>query len=770
MRTILSTILLVVFASFVGAKTTFTPQDVERLLSKMTLEEKIGQMLQLNIDTLGEGVGDDFRLDEKRLHEAIAVYKVGSILNTPGPVAMSTKHWQEIVSRIQEVSMKEIGIPCLYGLDMNHGASYTLGATFFPQNINMGATFNAALTEEAGRITGYETRASDCPWTFCPTVDLSRDPRWPRVWENFGEDALLNAVMGSAAVRGFQGNDRNHVDAFHIAACGKHYLGYGSPRTGKDRTPVYMPESEVREKCFAPFKAMVEAGLLSIMVNSGSINGQPVHASHKYLTEWLKEGLNWDGMIVTDWSDINNLYLREHVARDKKDAIRIAINAGIDMSMEPYDLQFCTLLKELVLEGKVSQSRIDDAVRRILTLKYRLGLFDQPNTGAGKAYGDFGSEQFAKVALQAAEESMILLKNENNLLPLAKDKMVNGKLSNCKFLVTGPNANQMRCLNGGWSYTWQGNKTDRFAQQYNTIFEALSHRFGSGNVVLEQGVTYVPEGAYYEEDASRIEEAVRAAQNVDVIIACVGENSYTETVGNLSDLALSDNQRRLVKALAQTGKPIVLVLNEGRPRLVSDLEPLCKAVVNVLLPGNYGADALARLLAGDANFSGRMPYTYPRNSAELTTYDYRVSEHCDRMAGAYDYDATVNVQWPFGFGLSYTTFAYSHLRVDKQHFTKDDVLTVSVDVTNTGQRLGKESVLLYSSDLVASLTPENRRLRAFQKVSLQPQETRTVTFQLPASELAFVGSDGLWTLEEGDFLLTIGNDQVKVTCDQTTTW
>ena len=751
--------MAVVFASFVGAKTTFTPQDVERLLQRMTLEEKIGQMLQLNIDTLGEGVGDDFRLDEKRLHEAIAVYKVGSILNTPGPVAMSTKRWQEMVSRIQEVSMKEIGIPCLYGLDMNHGASYTQGATFFPQNINMGATFNAALTEEAGRITGYETRASDCPWTFCPTVDLSRDPRWPRVWENFGEDALVNAVMGSAAVRGFQGNDRNRVDAFHIAACGKHYLGYGSPRTGKDRTPVYMPESEVREKCFAPFKAMVEAGLLSVMVNSGSINGQPVHASHKYLTEWLKEGLNWDGMIVTDWADINNLYLREHVARDKKDAIRIAINAGIDMSMEPYDLQFCTLLKELVLEGKVSQSRIDDAVRRILTLKFRLGLFDQPNTGKGKAYADFGSEKFAKVALQAVEESMILLKNDDNILPL------NPQSSALKMLVTGPNANQMRCLNGGWSYTWQGNKTDRYAQQYNTIYEALSNRFGSSNVMLEQGVTYVPEGAYDEEDASRIEQAVRAAQDVDVIIACVGENSYTETVGNLSDLALSDNQRRLVKALAKTGKPIILVLNEGRPRLVNDLEPLCKAVVNILLPGNYGADALARLLAGDANFSGRMPYTYPRNSADLTTYDYRVSEHCDRMAGTYDYDATVNVQWPFGFGLSYTTFAYNNLRVDKERFTKDDVLTVSVDVTNTGHRVGKESVLLYSSDLVASLTPENRRLRAFEKISLQPQETRTVTFRLPAKDLSFVGPDGQWLLEEGDFRLTIGSESMLVTCE-----
>ena len=762
MRILLSTIM-VAFASFVGAKTTFTSQDMEQLLQRMTLDEKIGQMLQLNIDGLGKGKGDDFILDEEKLHEAIAVYKVGSILNTPGPVAMSTKRWQELVSRIQEVSMKEIGIPCLYGLDMNHGASYTLGATFFPQNINMGATFNPALTQEAGRITAYETRASDCPWTFSPTVDLSRDPRWPRVWENYGEDALVNAVMGSAAVRGFQGDDREHIDAFHIAACGKHYLGYGSPRTGKDRTPAYMPENELREKCFAPYKAMVEAGMLSIMVNSGSVNGQPIHASHKYLTEWLKEGLNWDGMIVTDWSDINNLYKREHVARDKKDAIRIAINAGIDMSMDPYDLQFCTLLKELVQEGKVSQSRIDDAVRRILLLKYRLGLFDQPNTGKGKAYADFGSEKSAKVALQAAEESIILLKNESNLLPLSP--AAQGQATGLRLLVTGPNANQMRCLNGGWSYTWQGNLTDRYAQQYNTIYEALSNRFGSSNVVLEQGVTYVPEGAYQEEEASRIDEAVRAAQNVDVIIACVGENSYTETVGNLSDLALSENQRRLVKALAQTGKPIILVLNEGRPRLVNDLEPLCQAVIDILLPGNYGADALARLLAGDANFSGRLPYTYPRNSADLATYDYRVSEHCERMAGAYDYDATVNVQWPFGYGLSYTTFAYSNMRIDKPRFSKDDILTVSIDVTNTGNREGKESVLLYSTDLVASLTPENRRLRAFEKVSLQPQETRTVTFRLPAKDLSFVGADGQWVLEEGDFRLTIGSEQQTVTCE-----
>ena len=737
-------------------------QRIEQRLKKMSLDEKIGQMTQLCIDVLGKGSGDQFQLDEKKLHEVIAVYKVGSVLNAPGPVALSPQRWREVIGRIQEVSMKEIGIPCLYGLDQNHGGTYTLGGTLFPQNINMGASFNTVLAEEAGRITGYETRAADCPWTFCPTVDLSRDPRWPRVWENYGEDPLVNGLLGSATVRGFQGNDPGHVDAYHIAACMKHYLGYGLPRTGKDRTPAYMPENELREKCFAPYKAMVEAGALSVMINSGSVNGQPVHASHKFITEWLKDGLDWDGMVVTDWADINNLYLREHVAADKKEAIRLAINAGIDMSMDPYKLDFCTLLKELVMEGKVSQARIDDAVRRVLRLKYRLGLFDRPDTGNDKDYADFGSKKFAAVALQAAEESEILLKNKDNILPLATGKHI---------LVTGPNANQMRCLNGGWSYTWQGHQTDRFATQYNTIYEALCNRFGQDNVVLEQGVTYVAEGKYDEENTPDIEKAVRAAENVDIIIACIGENSYTESPGNLSDLALSEQQRNLVKALSATGKPIILVLNEGRPRLISDIEPLAQAVVNVLLPGNYGGDALARLLAGDTNFSARMPYTYPRHQAALTTYDYRVSEETDQMEGAYDYDAVVSVQWPFGYGLSYTTFEYSNFKTDKKTFRADDTLTFTVDVKNTGRCAGRDAVLLFSRDMVASLVPENRRLRAFYKTALlEPGQSETVTLSIPARDLAFVDTDGRWLLEAGDFRIQTGKMTLEICCEETKKW
>ena len=772
MKKNLSLLAVVVLLTGCGKQTANSPipadeeleQRIEQTLGKMSLEEKIGQMTELNIDVLGSGAGDEFQLDEQKLQEAIGTYKVGSVLNSPS-MAVTPQRWREIIGRIQEVSMKEIGIPCIYGLDQNHGVTYTLGGTLFPQNINMGASFCPELAIEAGRITAYETRAANCPWTYSPTVDLSRDPRWPRVWENYGEDPLVNAIMGSATVRGFQGDDPNHLDQYHIAACMKHYLGYGIPRTGKDRTPAYMPENELLEKCFAPYKAMVEAGALSVMINSGSVNGQPVHASHKFITEWLKEGLNWDGMVITDWADINNLFQREHVAADKKEAICLAINAGIDMSMDPYDVNFCTLLKELVDEGKVSKDRIDDAVRRVLRLKYRLGLFDQPNTGNNQDYPDFGSEKFAAVAQQAAEESMVLLKNQGNLLPLTS------RTSPLKLLVTGPNANQMRCLNGGWSYTWQGNLADRFAGQYNTIYEALCNRFGQDKVVLEQGVTYVPEGNWYEENVPEIEKAVRAAQGVDVIIACIGENSYTETPGNLSDLALSENQRNLVKALAKTGKPIVLVLNEGRPRLINDIEPLAQAIVDILLPGNYGGDALARLLAGDANFSARMPYTYPRHQAELTTYDYRVSEETDRMEGAYDYDAVVSVQWPFGYGLSYTTFDYSNFKVDKETFRADDMLTFTVDVKNSGARAGREAVLLFSSDLLASIVPENRRLRAFFKTSmLEPGQSETVTLAIPARDLAFVDTDGRWLLEAGNFRMQAGKQTIEINCKETKKW
>jgi beta-glucosidase len=729
---------------------------VEKTLSRMSLDEKIGQMTELTLDVLGEWKGDEFVLNKEKLRNAIAKYKVGSILNVPG-VALTPAQWQKLIKEIQDLSMKEIGIPCIYGLDQNHGTTYTLGGVLFPQNINLGASFNPSLTYAAAQATAYETRAANCPWTYSPTVDMARDPRWPRVWENYGEDCLVNAVMGSAAVRGFQGDNPNKLSDKNIAVSVKHYLGYSMARTGKDRTPAYISATDLREKCFAPFKACVEAGALTVMVNSGSINGTPVHANKELLTTWLKDDLNWDGMLVTDWSDINNLYTREHVAADKKEAIEIAINAGIDMAMEPYALDYCDLLKELVNEGRVPMSRVDDATRRVLRLKYRLGLFDKPNTLV-KDYPEFGSIDHKDIALKAAEESEVLLKNKGGILPLSRGK---------KILVTGPNANSMRCLNGGWSYTWQGHLADRYAGEYNTIYEAVCNKFGADNVVLEQGVTYVAEGSYEQENEPDIERAVAAAANVDVILACIGENSYCETPGNLSDLAVSENQRNLVKALAKTGKPIVLILNEGRPRLINDIEPLAQGVIDVLLPGNYGADALANILAGDTNPSARMPYTYPRHQAELTTYDYRVSEETDKMEGAYDYDAVISVQWPFGYGLSYTTFAYSNLTCSKSEFTADDALTFTVDVTNTGSVAGKEAVMLYSRDMVASVVPENRRLRAFQKVDLEPGETKTVSFTISGSDFAFVGSDGNWTLEKGNFRVQIGDKTAMLPCTDT---
>ena len=733
---------------------------VEKTLAKMTLDEKIGQMLELNFDVMGKyDATRKWQLNETMLDTLISKWKVGSILNAPGTRAASVEQWQKWIQLIQEKSMKYIGIPDIYGLDHNHGVTYTQGGTLFPQPINLGASFNTELARIGAEITAYESRAANCPWVYNPVVDLSRDPRWPRVYESFGEDAIVNSKMVVAEIKGYQGDDNNHIDQYHVGTSTKHYFAYGVPWTGKDRTPAYLNPQIIREKYFEPFKEAALAGTLTMMVNSASVNGVPLHASYEYLTKWLKEDLQWDGFLVTDWADINNLFSREHVAKDKKDAIRIAINAGIDMSMDPYSVDFCVLLKELVNEGKVKMERIDDAVRRILRAKYRLGLFEKPNTG-GKGFEKFGCDEFAKASLKAAEESEVLLKNEG-ILPLAKGK---------KILLTGPNANQMRCLHGGWSYTWQGSKAEDLSEKYNTIYEALCNKYGKENIILEQGVTYNENGAYYNENKPEIDKAVTAAEKADIIIAAIGENSYTETPGNLSDLWLSENQRNLVKALAKTGKPIILVLNEGRPRLIADIEPLAKAVVDILIPGNYGGDALANLLAGDANFSAKMPYTYPREINSLNTYDYKVSEEVGTMAGAYNYDAKVSLQWPFGYGLSYTTYEYANMKVDKASFTVDDMLTISIDVKNTGKCAGKEAILLYSSDLVASVVPDNKRLRDFTKIELKPGEVKTVTFQLPAKKLAFVGADGRWTLEEGDFILKIGNQSIPVVCTQTKIW
>lgn len=740
---------------------------IDSVMAHMTLEEKVGQMSQFALDIIGKGgnayfSNEPFEIDPLMLDSVIGKYKVGSILNTSNNRARITEVWETIVRTIQERALRETGIPVVYGIDAIHGATYTAGATFFPQEIGMAATFNEKLVEEGARITAYEVRASNIPWNFSPTMDIGRDARWSRIWESYGEDTYVNARMGLAVVRGYEGDDRNRIGRNHIAACLKHYLGYGVPVSGKDRTPAVISESDLREKFFEPFRAtVVEGGALSVMVNSGIINGVSSHADFRLITQWLKEDLNFDGVVVTDWADVQNLLSRDRIAHDYKEAVQLAINAGIDMVMEPYNLKFCPTLVELVNEGTVPMPRIDDAVRRVLRMKFRLGLFERPYWPRTD-YPDFGSPAHETAAKAAADESITLLKNEDNILPLKPD---------ARILVAGPNGNSMRTLNGGWSYSWQGEKVEEFAQDYNTIFEALQNKFGAANVKYEPGVTYKMDGQYFEENPPEIGKAVAAASGVDYVVLCVGENSYCETPGNLDELALSENQIELAKALYRTGKPVILVLNEGRPRIIRNIEPDAKAVIQTYLPGNFGGDALADILAGDVNPSGKLPYTYPKFEQSLITYDHKPSQNlAGTMEGAYDYGARTDVQYPFGFGLSYTTFEYGNLSVSQKDFVSGDVLTVSVDVKNTGAVAGKESVLLFSSDLVASLSPDVRRLRAFDKIELQPGETKTVTLQLPADDFAFVNENGKWTLEAGDFRLQIADKTETVNCTQTKIW
>ena len=728
---------------------------VEQVLKGMTLKEKAGQLVQLTVMTIEDDTHE--AIDPAKLDKIIGEYKVGSILNVMHDAAHTREQTAAMVKQIQDKSMELLGIPCIYGLDMIHGASYLVEGTLFPQEINLGATFNRDYAFEMGRAMAYETRAAQVPWVFSPVMDLGRDPRWPRQWESWGEDPYLQAEMARVETIAIQGSDPNHIGFENCAVSLKHYMGYGVPLSGKDRTPAYIAENDLREKYFRPFKECFRAGALTAMVNSASINGIPTHANAVLLSGWAKEELNWDGMLVTDWADIDNLYTRDHVAADKREAVALGINAGIDMIMDPYDPECVNVIVDLAEAGEIPMSRIDDAVRRVLRLKVRLGLFENPTWDYD--YPDFGCAQFAQASYDAAVESEVLLKNEGGILPLKGTE---------RILVCGPNANTLRALNGGWSYRWQGS-ADEFAPQYNTIVEALQQRFPR--------VTYVP-GVVYDETpyfwmvdkAVGIPQAVAAARASDVVVCCVGENSYCETPGNMDDLNLSAKQKDLVRALAATGKPIVLVLNEGRPRIIGDIEPLAKAVVDVMLPSNYGGDALAALLAGDENFSGKLPFTYSKHINSLHTYDYKVSEHRETMEGSYNYDAVMDVQWPFGYGLSYTTFEYGDMQVDRTSFTAGDELRVSVKVTNTGDRAGKEAVLLYSSDLVASLIPDVKRLRGFEKIELQPGESKVVTFVLPACELAFVGADGKWRLEQGDFRLACGGLGVLVNCTETKVW
>ena len=730
---------------------------VESVLKTLTLEEKAGQMVQLTSETFCT----DGLVDTAKVRHLVREYKIGSFLNMIGVSSRPRAITAEQIKKIQDITMDELGIPMIYGLDMIHGATYLDDATFYPQEVNLAATFDRSYANMMGKVIAYESRAAMTPWVFSPVMDLSRNPCWPRVWESWGEDPYLQSEMSVAETVGAQGHDPNHIGLENVAVSIKHYLGYGATSSGKDRTPAYVAPDDLREKYFRPFKDCMQAGALTLMVNSASINGVPVHASHEYLTEWAKEQLGWDGLAVTDWADINNLYTREHIAANRVEAVAAGINAGIDMIMDPYDPEVCKDIITAVNEKMIPMSRIDDAVRRVLRLKARLGLFENPVWDVDH-YDKFACKGFQANAYEAAVESMVLLKNEDNVLPIQAGK---------KILVTGPNANSMRTLNGGWSYTWQGD-ADNFAIHHNTILEALKNVYGEKNVSYVAGVNYDMAPMMWDKEINiDIDAAVRAARNADIIVACIGENSYCETPGNINDLNLSSNQKELVKRLAKTGKPIVMVLNEGRPRIINDIEPLAKAVVDIMLPGNYGGDALASLIAGKENFSGRLPFTYSKYVNSLHTYDYKVSENVQTMGGLYNYDATMDVQWPFGAGLSYTSFEYSDLKsVSPVQFNAGDLLSFEVTVKNTGNVKGKESVLLFSSDIVASKVPDVKRLRQFTKVELNPGESKTVRLEFPAHELAFVGHDGKWRLEKGEFRIACGTESMMIVCTATKVW
>ncbi len=726
--------------------------EVEKILAQMTLEEKVGQMAQVTLDVITVGANqyhtqEPLTLDMDLVRKALVDYKLGSILNTAGGKARTLEEWHYIVSTLQEVAMNEtrLGIPIIYGVDAIHGTTYTAGATFFPQQIGQAATWNRELVRRGGEITAYETRASAIPWNFSPVLDMGRDPRFPRMWETFGEDVYLASQLGIEIVKGYEGPNNEIGSPYYLASCPKHFLGYGTPYSGKDRTPALIPDIELHERHVPAFAEVIKAGAHTIMVNSGQVNGVPVHASYRLLTELLKEELGFEGLVVTDWQDIDNIHTRDRVASSQKEAVKMAINAGVDMAMIPYNFDFCDHLVELVNEGEVSMSRIDDAVRRILNVKHKLNLWETPVTHYSD-YPKFGSEEFINDAYQTALESITLLKNDDNVLPLRK---------NARVLVSGPNANSMRTLNGGWSYTWQGSNIDEFVEGYSTILDAVEAKIGKNNVVYREGVRYTPDAPYWADEEVDINAAVRAAAGVDYIILALGENSYCEKPGDLHDLSLSENQVKLANALAKTGKPIILIMNQGRPRIIRTIEPHAKAVVNAYLPGNYGGLALAEVLFGDYNPNGKAPFTYPLYVNSLVTYDHKPSEKQDRMAGMYDYESDFAVQYPFGYGLSYTSFEYSNLVLNSEELTKGGEITVTVDVKNTGSRQGKEVVQLYTSDLYASITPDVRRLRGFDKISLDPGQTKSVSFTLKPEDLAFVNKNIEWVTEPGEFMVQV---------------
>ena len=728
-------------------------KEVDDMLKLMTLDEKVGQMTQINLTVIANGPNKwsssfPLEIDPKKTKKAIVDYKVGSVLNTINNTAQKPKVWFKTISDIQSyaIDSTEMKIPIIYGIDAIHGTTYTDGATMFPQQITTAASWNPENAYNMALVCAYETRASSIPWNFSPVLDLGLDPRFPRQFETFGEDPLMVERFGDAMIKGYQGEKNDVSNKYNVAACMKHFVGYQAVISGKDRTPAYIPDNVLSEYHIEPFKKAIESGAKTIMINSGLINGFPVHADYNLMINVLRNKLGFQGVILTDWEDIRKLHDRDKVAKNQREAIKIAINAGIDMSMVPYEYEhFIKNLKSLVEEGEVSMERINDAVKRILKLKLELDLFNNPVTNY-EEYDDFGSKKHHQLAYKSASESITLLKNNDDILPLK---------GNSRILVTGPNANNMRTLNGAWTYSWQGELTDDFAGEYNTIYESIRNTYGSNNVKYIPGVSYRKDANYYDMDEIDIQKAVNEARRSDYIILCLGENTYTEKPGDLNDLNIHRLQSKLALELSKTGKPIILILNLGRPRLISDIEPLMSAVVNVYLPGNFGADALADILSGKVNPSGKLPYTYPAYPNSLLPYYYKPSEVQNNAQGAYNYVGEVNNLYDFGYGLSYSDFKYSKLSVNKDTFNIDENINIGVSITNESDVDGYETVQLYSSDQYASITPDVKRLRDFTKIQIKAGETKAVSFSLPVSELEFYNINNIPVVEEGKFKISI---------------
>lgn len=708
-------------------------KDVKRLLSKMTLEEKVGQMTQLTLAAFTKIPGtatQSHQYDEARLEEAIKKYHIGSILNV-ADVWHTLDYWHELVTKIQNIATKEtrLGIPVIYGIDAIHGTTYTKGGTLFPQSINMAATFNVDLSKESGSITSYETRASGIPWNFYPVMDIGRQPLWPRLWETYGEDVYLASQMGKYYILGAQGNDIGNKDK--LATCLKHYVGYSYPLNGLDRTPAWISERAMREYFLPPFEAGILAGAPTIMVNSAEVDGIPGHANYHLLTEVLRKELKFKGFVVSDWEDIVRLHTRDRVAATPKEAVKIAVMAGVDMSMVPYDFSFYNYLVELVKEGSVPMKRIDEAVSRILAVKMQLGLFKDPYPD-NSLRSKFACDDFTQTNLEAARESIVLTKNVDNVLPLSK---------NTKVLVTGPTANSLSVLNGGWTITWQGNEESLYPQEKNTILEAIQNKIGKNSV-------YYVEGCGFDKE-SNSGDAVTQAKNSDAVILCLGEPTYCETPGNIFDLTLNKAQLDFAQKIIETGKPVILVMVGGRPRLITSIEQKVNGVLLAFLPGMEGGNAVADILFGDVNPSGKLPITYPKYPSGNTTYDHKPVENFD--------GTKYNPLYPFGYGLSYTNFAYTNLKLSSKNFSRADGLTVSVDIKNTGSIAGKEAVLLYLTDLYGSVSRPNKQLKGFNKILLNPGETKTVTFKLNLDDLSYIGQDSKRIVEPGEFKITVGN-------------